>query len=373
MTMTAFHTLHTLLGCLLLAFSPPATAGDPAPAPAARASIPSSPAQPAPSRARRQWSDYARNSAEWFSSPAALEIATNILSHQAPGGSWPKNTDTFGTRFAGSPNDLHGTFDNSATVGECRFLNRVAQATGEPRFRIALDRALDLVLAAQYPNGGWPQSHPPGTGYPRHITFNDGTMVNILRLMRDVAESPEFDRIDPDRRARARAAFDRGIDCILRCQIRRGDTLTVWCAQHDEQTLEPRKARSYEHPSLSGAESAGIVRLLMSLPAPRPEVVRAVDAACAWFDTAKLTGIRQVQQNGDKTIVSDPAAPPLWARFYAIESNRPMFSGRDGVIRSTLAEIEPERRNGYAWYGDWGRSLLDEYRAWKKTVGKPSP
>ena len=51
-------------------------------------------------------------------------------------------------------------------------------------------------LAAQYPNGGWPQSYPPGKGYARHITFNDNTMVNLLELVRDVARSDAFRFVD---------------------------------------------------------------------------------------------------------------------------------------------------------------------------------
>src|SRR5687767_7717768 len=55
------------------------------------------------------------------------------------------------------------------------------------------------------------------------------------------------------------------------------------------------------------------------------------------------------------------------ARFYELRTNRPIFSGRDGVIRYNLDEIEQERRDGYAWLGAWPRALVDEeYPAWKK-------
>jgi PelA/Pel-15E family pectate lyase len=64
--------------------------------------------------------------------------------------------------------------------------------------------------------------------------------------------------------------------------------------------------------------------------------------------------------------VSDPAAPPMWARFYEIGTNRPMFVGRDGIVREHLADIEHERRNGYAYLGGWPRELLEkEYPAWR--------
>jgi len=59
-------------------------------------------------------------------------------------------------------------------------------------------------------------------------------------------------------------------------------------------------------------------------------------------------------------------ADSRWARFYEIGTNRPIFSGRDGVIRYNLDEIEQERRDGYAWLGAWPRALVEEeYPAWK--------
>ena len=68
------------------------------------------------------------------------------------------------------------------------------------------------------------------------------------------------------KRAEARQAFDRGIQCILKCQIKVGGKRTAWCAQHDEIDFRPRRARSYELPSLSGAESVGIVPSLLMRP-----------------------------------------------------------------------------------------------------------
>ena len=43
-----------------------------------------------------------------------------------------------------------------------------------------------------------------------------------------------------------------------------------------------------------------------------------------------------------------------------------MFLGRDSVVHRTLAEIEYERRNGYAYYGEWPARLLEtEYPRWR--------
>jgi PelA/Pel-15E family pectate lyase len=114
----------------------------------------------------------------------------------------------------------------------------------------------------------------------------------------------------------------------------------------------------------------------MHIDKPSPEVVKAVEGAVAWFRAAKLTGIKQVIEKDpkgprgtNKVIVKDPAAPPIWARFYEIGTNAPIFSDRDGVKKAALADIGYERRNGYAWYGTWPQKLLDaDYPAWKKRV-----
>ena len=58
------------------------------------------------------------------------------------------------------------------------------------------------------------------------------------------------------------------------------------------------------------------------------------------------------------------SAPPIWARFYEIDTNRPFFCGRDGVKKYSLTEIELERRSGYAWLRPFGAKVLAEYPAW---------
>lgn len=316
---------------------------------------------------RFAWPRYEAKPDAWYRSDEAAKVAEIVLSHQSTHGDWPKNLDTSAHPFQGDRIKLRGTFDNGATVGETRFLARSFVVAGRPRDRDAVLKAIDHILQAQYPTGGWPQTSPPGKGYARHITFNDNTMANLMELLRDVARSDAFAFVDTSRREAAARAFDAGVACILKSQIQVDGRPTVWCAQHDEVTLEPRSARSYELASLSGFESARILMLLMSLEYPGPEVIRAVHAGARWFDKAKLNGIRVAVVDRNKTVVSDPNAPPLWARFYEIETNRPFFCGRDGVKKGSLAEIEAERRNGYAWYGDWGRTVATRFTTWSKS------
>jgi PelA/Pel-15E family pectate lyase len=134
-------------------------------------------------------------------------------------------------------------------------------------------------------------------------------------------------------------------------------------------TFEPAAARTYELVSLSGQESVGLVRVLMSVDHPSPEIIDAVRGAVTWLESVKIEGIRvvrvQIPQGSDRAVEADADAPPIWARFYEIGTNRPMFVGRDGVIHDKYSQIERERRRGYAYYGYWPQKLLrKEYPAW---------
>ena len=317
-------------------------------------------------------SQYAKQSVEWFQSEEGRRIADNVLTWQTPHGGWPKSRDTASEPFDGKSEDLRATFDNSATTGELRFLARAFRATNEPRYQQAFLKGLSHILEAQYPNGGWPQFYPLSKGYPRHITFNDDAMVRILELLRDVSESSDYRFLKTEDRTKAEAAVIKGINCILRTQIKQNGKLTAWCAQHNEKTLEPAWARSYEPPSLSGAESVDIVRFLMSVEKPTPEIIAAVEGSVEWFRSVTIHGMRQekftdAEGQDDKRVVADPDAGSLWARFYEIGSNRPIFLDRDSVVRYSFSEIGQERRTGYAYYGNWAAKLLtDEYPRWRE-------
>jgi PelA/Pel-15E family pectate lyase len=317
-----------------------------------------------------------RQSPDWYSSAAGHALAESVLQYQSPQGGWPKSTDL--SIQPRSPDDIPppgggraNSLDNDAFDLPVRFLARMVEATNDARYRHAVQRSLDYLFEAQYPNGGFPQFYPLRAGYYAHITYNDGAMIDALTILRDAAEGRgSFRFVDEARRRQAAAAMKKGLECILRTQIRQDGQLTVWCAQHDAKTLEPAWARAYEPPSLSGGESVGIVRFLMEINEPSPAIVAAVEGAVEWLRAVAIRGwridrIRGADGRTERRLVADPGAPLLWARFYELGTNRPLYLDRDSIFRYDYNEVGYERRSGYDYHGTWAASLLaNDYPAW---------
>ena len=58
-------------------------------------------------------------------------------------------------------------------------------------------------------------------------------------------------------------------------------------------------------------------------------------------------------------------------RLATAENGKPIFMGRDSVIKYDVTQIEAERRNGYAWYVDSALDLVTrDYQKWKKSLEK---
>lgn len=314
----------------------------------------------------------------------ALRIADNMILYQRSSGGWPKNVDMSKPLGAADravivrqKNETDSTIDNGATYTQLSFLARVYTAQQQERHRESFLKGLDYLLQAQYANGGWPQFYPNPTGYHRRITFNDNAMIGVMKLLRDIAAAkPAFTFVDEARRDRASKAVEKGIDCILKTQLSVKGHRTVWCAQYDEVTFAPAPARAFEVVSASGGESVEIVRFLMSIKDPSEEIIQSIESAVAWFEKSELKGIKWIKQPDvsqpggfDRVVVKDPDGGSLWARFYELDSNRPIFAGRDGVVKYNLAEIEHERRTNYNWYVEEPAKLLKrDYPAWRKKV-----
>lgn len=219
----------------------------------------------------------------WFATDEAKQIAENVLLYQREIGGWPKNVQMHHVLskaekkkiLADKSTNKGATTDNGATIQELLFLSRIYAQTKNETYKKAFFKGLDYILEAQYENGGWPQYYPLRKGYYSHITYNDDSMINIMNFLSEIKNNTTRYAIQPPKEQleKINEAFNKGIDCILKTQYKQNGVLTAWCAQHDAETLEPADARSFELKSLSGAESAPIVMLLMSIEKDRKSVV----------------------------------------------------------------------------------------------------
>lgn len=321
-------------------------------------------------------------------------IAENMLLYQRANGGWPKQfpknikvdykkilTPSEKKELAaGFSEGLDATIDNEATTKEIRYLAAAFKKTNNSAYLNAAEHGVQYLLKAQYANGGWPQFYPDFSSYRSQVTFNDNAIVNVLNVLYDlVYQKNNLEIINPSFANDAANAIVKGVQCILKTQLKQNGKLTVWCAQYNAITLQPEMARKFELASLSGSESVGIVRFLMKIDNPSNDIKIAITSAINWFEQVKISGFKWIEiestkeaSGKDKIIVPDSAST-IWARFYDLKTNQPFFVGRDSEPKKTLAEIENERRIGYAWYGNWPEKLIkQEYPVWLKKVNTVS-
>lgn len=307
---------------------------------------------------------------EWFKSADGKRVMDIILSFQTPSGGWSKRTDM--SKAPRKPGQAFGvekgyipTFDNGATSTQLTLLAQAYQATGDKRYSEAFTRGLTFILIAQYPNGGWPQNYPLVGSYHDHVTYNDSLMRDLMVVLRGVVLAKnEFAFASKEQQQAAQASLNRALDCVLKTQVIANGNLTVWGAQYDTKTLQPAKARAYEMISLASAESQSMLDFLMGLDAPSPAIIKSVHAGIAWYEETKITG--KVWERGAATLTNDTKALPLWARFYEIGTNKPLFGDRDDRIFYELNKVSEERREGYAWYSTSPNKILEKYTKWAK-------
>ncbi len=308
-------------------------------------------------------------------------IADKMLVYQLSNGAWPKQLKGGYVVKYETPLDdalmakikattyIHATIDNEATSREINALIAAYKITTNKKYIEAAEKGIDYLFNAQYANGGWPQYYPDSSSYRAEITYNDNAIVNVLNIMLNIAtQSNGYELVNKTYITKAEDALKRGLDCILKTQVKQNGKLTIWAAQYDQNTLKPAKARSFEPASLSTSESVGIVRFLMRLKNPSPQVKSAISNAVEWFEKTKIVGYRfdKLPDVKDRGLIKDENSI-IWARFYDFDTNKPIFGDRDNSIKNSVTEISIERRYGYAWYGNFAAKLLaSEYPKWRK-------
>lgn len=225
--------------------------------------------------------------------------------------------------------------DDNVTQSAVRFLMRLDRAGGfrDSAVHEAVEFALAQLLAAQYPIGAWPQrfdkipdrslfpvkqaSYPetwsrewPGPDYQKHYTLNDNTLADAIDTMLEAA------RVYRDPRYLESA--ERGGRFLLLAQM--PDPQPAWAAQYDSN-MHPAWARVFEPPSVTGGESEGAARILMTL----------------YRETGNRKFLEPIPRALDylKRSILPPAARPVeararvqgpvLARFYELRTNRPLY------------------------------------------------
>lgn len=264
------------------------------------------------------------------------------------------------------------TFDDDNTQSAIRFLLAVADAMKGPRdardegIVAARDYALEKLLAAQRPNGGWPQrwtgtpvdakefpvqparfpaNYPrehPKLNYNGYYTLNDNTHRDCVMTLLDAARRlgrPEF-----------RAAALKGGDFLLLAQL--PEPQPAWAQQYNPR-LEPDWARAFEPPCICSNESGGAMRLLVDLylESGDAKYLEPLPRAIAWFRRSELS-------------------PGIWARMYEIGTNQPIYGDRDGKIKYRIEDLSPERQTGYSWKGAYGLPGVFAYYDEVKSAGR---
>ena len=225
--------------------------------------------------------------------------------------------------FVDYPEFMHyygnATFDDKVTFDATRLLLHLYDKTSNPVWLVPLNKALEFVLKAQYPSGGWPQRYPLiGTGYENYYTFNDGVIHTNIQLMIEaykILGDPRF--LESAR---------RGADFIIVSQ--HASPQSGWPQQCD-MNMRPAWAREGEPPSLCSQttrENIDCLMIMYEFTGDR-RYLEPIPRAIVWMDS----------------IISPKDEVPLYLEE---DTNRPLAakfegdSGRPETIKITynLAE-----------------------------------
>ena len=298
---------------------------------------------------------------EWYASEEAQKIGDVVIAVQKKNGGWMKNDQLHKLSNAEykrllSEKNTHSCLDNLATTQEIRFLAKLYKATGIAKYRNAALDGIQMILEAQKGCGGWSQYWPlsGNFSYQDYITFNDDLMTNVMRLLRDVyGNTGDFANLtDAATRTQCQSAFDRGLQCILDCQIDDNGVYAAWCAQHDTVApYLPMEGRPHELPSVSGYESAHMLSFLMSIDDPSDLLKERITAAVTWLDAHKIADhtvedYTNAKGEPDRRIVPQEGTH-LWGRFIQI-------GGKSGktIYEHFFAKLKARNtKRSYTWKG----------------------
>jgi PelA/Pel-15E family pectate lyase len=289
---------------------------------------------------------------------AAEQVAAALIWGQHPSGGWNYVVDFAGDRslrdwYATVGRNAwrleefqhyygNATFDDAGTAQSTKFLLRLYMEKRDPKYRPALEKAIQFVLDSQYPIGAWPQRYPLMHEFSHHglpdytsfLTFNDEVAAeNIDLLILCYQALGDRRLLDP---------ITRAMNAFLVTQ--QGPPQAGWALQYTP-SLEPAGARTYEPKALATDTTEQNIRLLLKFYRLTGETkfLARIPEALAWLDSVRLP----------PEMVSDGRSHPT---FVETGTNKPLFVHRrgsnvvngayyvDGNPRATIGHYSSFRR-----------------------------
>lgn len=228
------------------------------------------------------------------------------------------------------------TFDDDVTSAAGRFLLKMYLVKLDPKYKPALDKAINFVIKSQYAIGGWPQRYPLKYEYAKHgnpdyssfYTFNDDVIWENINFLTECYLTLGEERfLDP---------IMRGMNFYMLSQQANG----VWGQQYNME-MEVAGARTYEPDALLPRTTYGNTMLLMKFYeyTGNSKFLAGVPNAIEWLEKVRLP--KNLTENGKFTHPT----------FVEIGTDKPLYVHRKGsnVIYG----------NYYVDYSD--KSLLSHY------------
>jgi PelA/Pel-15E family pectate lyase len=225
----------------------------------------------------------------------------------------------------------NATFDDAGTSEAMQFLLRLYVEKRDPKYRPALERAINFVLESQYPIGGWPQRYPNDPRYPEYasyITFNDDVAAENVKFLTMVYTALGDARVlDP---------INRAMNVFLVTQ--QGQPQPGWGLQYTLD-LKPAGARTYEPKSLVTHTTAANIEALMGFYRLTGDTkfLARIPEALAWLESVKLPAD---QVKGGRA----------YPTFIEIGTNKPLYVHRRGsnvVNGEYYVDYSPEATLGH--------------------------
>jgi hypothetical protein len=221
----------------------------------------------------------------------------------------------------------HSNLDDDKTQFSLMFLldlSHQPECKDDEALQAAVNFGLDALLAAQMPNGGWPQgfSGPadaslpvlpptlpqdwpkkwPAVDYTGWYTLNDGNLLSVARLLIHAQKLRPAD-------TRFTTALKKLGDFLLLSQCPAPQS--GWAQQYNHQ-MQPCWARKFEPPAISSIETYSALLTLHEIWIETGDdcYLKPREAALKWLETSRLP-------DGQ------------YARFYELHTNKPLYCVKD--------------------------------------------